>query len=166
MSRNEYVLKCLHWRGWPYFTATYLRPLNLFVYIGNLIFEIRPWVVRHVTAITGNSCVNKDQLLAPKRPRWEVEWFDEGECLLTKHELTNAHCEASHNGEQSLLKLQTKTRQTQTKHKLKQQTILELPMNFQSVYKMFRWNARVYQMACCGLGTRPHHTHVKTYNIS
>ena len=34
----------------------------------------------------------------------------------------NAHCDASHNGEHSMVKLQTKTKQNQTKHKLQQQT--------------------------------------------
>ena len=34
----------------------------------------------------------------------------------------NAHCEASQNGVHSMVKLQTKTTQNQTKHKLKQQT--------------------------------------------
>ena len=33
----------------------------------------------------------------------------------------NAHCEASHNGERSMVKLQTETKQYQTKRKLKQQ---------------------------------------------
>ena len=34
----------------------------------------------------------------------------------------NAHCEASHKGQHSMVQLQTKTKQNQTKHKLKQQT--------------------------------------------
>ena len=107
-------------------------------------------------------------MLALKRQRWEVEWFDEDECLL-KHELT------THTGKPVTM---TNTawwnyKQKQSKPKLSISsssklinTILELPMNSQSIYKMHRWNARVYQLACCRLGTKPHHALLKTYHIS
>ena len=72
----------------------------------------------------------------------------------------NAHCEANHNGNHNMVKLQAETKQNQSKRNLKN-TTLELPINSQSIYKLHGWNTGVYQMACGRLGTKPHHTFVK-----
>ena len=59
------------------------------------------------------------KVLAPKRQRWEGEWFDEDECLL-KLELT------THTAKPVTMANTTwwnyKQKQSKTKHKLKQQT--------------------------------------------
>ena len=64
----------------------------------------------------------------------------------------NAHCEASHNGERSMVKLQTETKQNQTKrqaHKYHTGVTDEFSIKLQ-VAPLKR---KSYQMACYGLGT-------------
>ena len=76
----------------------------------------------------------------------------------------NAHCEANHNANHSMVKLQTKTKQNQAKRKLKQQAHKYRTgvTNSQSIDKLHRWNERFAKWPVADLA--PSHT-IRSLNI-